>query len=80
MVQRWGIKKEKSTGKIVRKKTSNYFNPTKNYPIRIKVWNNKKTKLNINNAKPEPNSKNEFAKAALSLFVFKKRYYFQKTK
>ena len=79
LVQRWGIKK-KSTEKILRKKTSNYFNSAKNYPIRIKVWDSKTPKLNIHNAKPVPNSKNEFAKAALCLFVYNKRYYFQKTK
>lgn len=47
---------------------------------RIKLWKQQKPKLNINNASPVPNSINEFAKAALCLFVYNKRYYFQKTK
>jgi hypothetical protein len=75
-----GVLKKQSTEKILRKKTSNYFNSAKNYPIRIKVRDTKSPKLNIHNAKPVSNSKNEFAKAALCLFVYNKRYYFQKTK
>ena len=51
------LKKPQSTDRILRNKTSNYFNSTKNYPIRIKVWNSKTPKLNINNASPVPNSK-----------------------
>ncbi len=91
LIERWGTQ----FAKELSKKTANYFRPDfpfsfkaslrivkkerQHSPTRIQVWPSK-PKLNNNNAALVPNSKNEFAKAALCLFVYKKRYYFKITK